>query len=151
MSADDPFRLRLAVQDRLIDYWWDVDANGARGALAFYTDDCVYDMCGHVMRGPAAVGDYYAFRDARGDRLVRHVLTNLSARVVDAGAVALRGVLTVYAADGLPVLPSAPPILIADNLARFVQCPDGVWRMREHTIAPLFRGGVPVLVPGAHA
>jgi ketosteroid isomerase-like protein len=149
MSADDDFRLRLQVQDRLVAYWWDVDANDARAAPGFYTDDCVYDMCGHVMQGPAAVRDYYGFRAARGERLVRHVLTNLLARVEAPDRASVQGVLIVYAADGVPVLPSAPPILVADNHASWVRCADGVWRMRGHRIVPLFRGGVPVLVPPA--
>ena len=149
MSREDEFRLRQEVQERLIDYWWDVDANDAREAEGFYTDDCVYQMCEHRMDGPAAVRDYYAYRTSRGARLVRHVLTNLRARVRSAGEVWVQGVLTVYAADGTPVLPSAPPILVADNDADFVRGADGVWRMKRHAITALFRGGVPVLVPPA--
>jgi len=149
MTADEDFRIRHAVQERLVDYWWDVDANDAREALDFYTGDCVYDMCGHRMEGPAAVRDYYAYRAARGERLVRHVLTNLRARVHSAAQASVQGVLTVYAADGVPVLPSAPPILVADNHASFVRDADGAWRMREHGIVALFRGGAPVLVPPA--
>jgi ketosteroid isomerase-like protein len=147
MNADEDRRIRHAVQERLVDYWWDVDANGAREALDFYTEDCVYLMCEHRMDGPAAVHDYYAFRASRGDRLVRHVLTNLRARVESADRAGVQGILTVYAADGAPVLPSAPPILVADDEATFVRGADGTWRMREHRIVALFRGGVPVLVP----
>jgi hypothetical protein len=147
VSADDDFRIRHAVMERLVDYWWDVDADGARGAMDFYTQDCIYQMCEHRMDGRAAVGDYYAFRTARGERLVRHVLTNLRARVEGPGQASVQGVLSVYAADGVPVLPAAPPILVADNHATFVREPDGAWRMRQHRIVALFRGGVPVLVP----
>lgn len=149
MTADEDFRLRHAAQERLIDYWWDVDANDAREAMDFYTADCVYDMCGHRMEGPAAVGDYYGYRASRGERLVRHVLTNLRAKVQAPGQVAVQGVLTVYAADGVPELPSSPPILVADNHATFVREADGAWRMRRHGIVALFRGGVAVLVPPA--
>ncbi|KQT09351.1 nuclear transport factor 2 family protein [Ramlibacter sp. Leaf400] len=151
MTADEDFRLRHAAQERLIDYWWDVDANDAREATDFYTADCVYDMCGHRMEGPAAVGHYYGYRASRGERLVRHVLTNLRAKVQAPGQVAVQGVLTVYAADGAPVLPSAPPILVADNHATFVREADGAWRMRRHDIVALFRGGVAVLVPPPNA
>jgi hypothetical protein len=149
MSAGrhDDFRTRHAVQERLIDYWWDVDCNGARDAAGFYTDDCVYQMCEHRMDGPAAVQHYYDYRTARGERLVRHVLTNLRAKVTAPGEATVSGILTVYAADGSPVLPSAPPILVADNHATFVRDAAGTWRMRQHQIVALFRGGVPVLVP----
>lgn len=147
MTYDEDLRTRLAVQDRLVDYWWDVDDNGAREATDFYTEDCVYLMCEHRMEGRAAVHDYYAYRAARGQRLVRHVLTNLRARVQSPQQASVQGILTVHAADGVPVLPSAPPILVADNHASFVRGADAAWRMREHRIVALFRGGVPVLVP----
>lgn len=139
--------IRQAVKDRLIDYWWDVDRNGARGAPDFYTDDCVYLMCDHRMEGRAAIERYYAYRAGRGDRLVRHVVSNLRVHVASADAASLTGVLCVYAADGVPVLPSAPPILVADTECAFVREPGDVWRLRSHAIIALFTGGVPVLVP----
>ena len=86
MSGQDDFFLRHTAQDRLIDYWWDVDANDARRAGDFYTADCIYQMLEHRMDGPAEVDAYYAYRRGRGERLVRHVLTNLQSRVVTARA-----------------------------------------------------------------
>jgi hypothetical protein len=149
LAADEALRIRLAVQDRLVDYWWDVDRDGARGALDYYTADCLYDMCGHRMQGHGPIRDYYGFRASRGERLVRHVLTNVRVRVHAPDRAVLDGILTVSAADGVPVLPSAPPILLADTRCEFVLGSDGAWRMREHHIIALFRGGVPVLVPPA--
>lgn len=146
-GADEAFRTLLAVQQRLVDYWWDVDCNGAREASSFYTQDCVYDMCGHRMDGPAAVSAYYDYRASRGERLVRHVLTNLRTTLGGAGEATVQGILTVYAADGVPVLPSAAPILVADNHATFRRDAAGRWHMQRHHIVALFRGGVPVLVP----
>ncbi len=146
-AESDPFRIRQEVQDRLIDYWWDVDSNDARGALDFYTDDCIYQMCEHRMQGHAAVRQYYDYRASRGPRLVRHVLTNLRTHLEAPGRASVIGILTVHAADGVPVLPTAPPILVADNQAVFVREADGAWRMAENRITALFRGGVPVLVP----
>lgn len=147
VTAEDAFRIRQAVADRLIDYWWDVDRNGARGALGFYASDCVYLMCGHRMEGHAAIQGYYDFRDARGPRLVRHVVSNLRVHVEAPDQASLIGILCVYAADGAPVLPSAPPIMVADTECLFVREPDGQWRFRLHQIMALFRGGVEVLVP----
>lgn len=143
----DGLLTRLEVIDRLVAYWRDVDKDDARNAASFYTPDCVYQMTEHRMDGPAAVQAYYDYRASRGDRLVRHVLTNLHAQVHSRDSASVEGVLTVYAADGKPVLPSAAPILVADNSADFVRGADGVWRMKVHRIDALFRGGVPVLVP----
>jgi hypothetical protein len=135
------------VKDRLVEYWWDVDKYGAGRAPDFYTDDCLYLMCGHRMEGPTSIRGYYAYRDARGHRLVRHVLTNLLAHVEDRDQASVQGILSVYAADGVPVLPSTPPIMIADTTCRFVRGADGQWRFRLHEIVPLFTGGVQVLMP----
>lgn len=135
-----------AAKARLIDYWWDVDANDARQARDFYVERCTYLMCDHRMEGPDAVAQYYAYRASRGARLVRHVLTNLRAHK-DSKKVRVQGVLTVYAADGVPVLPSMAPILVADNEATFMPCDDGVWRMSEHRIIALFQAPGQLLVP----
>ena len=125
-----------------------VDRSGARGALStFYTVDCVYLMCDHRMEGHAAIKSYYDYRDSRGPRLVRHVITNMRSHIGASNQVSLDGTLCVYAADGVPVLPSAPPIMVADIECQFVREADGKWRFRLHQIIPLFRGGIEVLVP----
>jgi len=146
-TSEDAFRIQLAVKDRFIDYWWDVDTNAARRALEFYTEDCLYLMCDHRMEGHSAIRSYYDFRDSRGARLVRHVVTNLRVHVQAPQEASLKAVLCVYAADGVPVLPSTPPIMIADIACRFVRNTDGQWRFRLHQIIPLFTGGIEVLVP----
>lgn len=147
LTTGQAFRIRKAVEDRLIEYWWDVDRDGAGRALEFYTEDCVYLMCDHRMEGHAAIRRYYDYREARGPRLVRHVVTNLCARALASDRATLDAVLCVYAADGVPVLPSTPPIMIADNSCEFVRGGDGAWRFRVHRITPLFQGGVEVLMP----
>lgn len=147
VTPEEEFRIQLAVKDRLIDYWWDVDRNAAKCAVEFYTEDCVYLMCDYRMEGHAAIRSYYEYRESRGDRLVRHVVTNLRVHVKAVDQASLDGVLCVYAADGVPVLPSAPPIMIADTECTFVKGSDGHWRFKLHQIIPLFRGGVEVLVP----
>ena len=149
VTLEDEFRIRQTVKDRLIDYWWDVDRNAAKCALEFYTEDCVYLMCDHRMEGHAPIKSYYDYRGARGPRLVRHIVTNLRAHVQAPDRAALDGTLCVYAADGVPVLPSAPPIMVADIECEFSRGTDGIWRFRLHQIIPLFTGGVQVLVPPA--
>lgn len=143
---DDEFRAKFEVQERLIDYWWDVDRNGAKNALDFYTEDCIYLMCDQRMEGHAPIQAYYRFRETRGPRLVRHVLTNVRVRLKTADCAMVDGVLSVYADDGVPVLPSAPPIMVADTECEFLRDVNGQWRMRTHRLTALFTGGVKVLV-----
>lgn len=136
-----------AVRDRLVAYWRDVDRHGARDALSYYTPDCVYEMLDHRMQGLADIKHYYAARNGRGPRLVRHVISNLYTEVRAADEVWLEATLCVYAADGEPVLPSTPPIMVADDECLFERGADGQWRMRLHRIRALFTGGAPVFVP----
>ena len=145
--SDQEVRAQLAIKDRLIDYWADVDRNGALCALEYYTQDCVYIMCDHRMEGHADIKRYYDYRASRGDRLVRHVASNLRVRVHAPDRASLEGILCVYARDGLPIQPSSPPILVADIACEFVRGQDEQWRFRMHQLIPLFAGGVEVLVP----
>ncbi len=148
-GADEVFRIQQAVRDRLIAYWRDVDRHDARQATTFYTPNCIYQMVDHRMDGPAAIQQYYDHRAARGPRLVRHVVSNLHVEVRAADCAWLEATLCVYAADGVPVLPSLPPIMVADAECEFVREGEGPWRMRLHRLIALFTGGVPVLVPPA--
>ena len=149
LQPDEVFRIEHAVQRRLLDYWHDVDRNRARTARSFYTADSIYEMVDLRMEGPDAVQRYYDYRESRGERLVRHVVSNLRVEVLARDRARLDGVLCVYAADGVPVLPSAPPIMVADTECEFVR-PDGrPWQFRLHRLIALFKGGVPVLVPPA--
>ena len=147
VTPDEAFRIRQDIKDRLIDYWWDVDRNNAKNALDFYTPDCVYQMVDHRMEGHAPIKAYYDYRDARGARLVRHVVSNLRAHVQGREQASLDGTMCVYAADGVPVLPSTPPIMVADIEGDFVREGDGPWRFKRFQIKALFTGGVKVLVP----
>ena len=147
LTPHESFRIRQEVKDRLIDYWWDVDRNGAKNALDFYTPDGLYLMCDHRMQGHAAIKAYYDYRDARGARLVRHVVSNLRAQVQSRDQALVDGTMCVYAADGVPVLPSTPPIMVADIEGDCVREAHGPWRFRRFQIVALFTGGIEVLVP----
>ncbi|MFC4275368.1 YybH family protein [Achromobacter aloeverae] len=139
---------RDALKDLVIEYWRDVDANDAARALDFYTEDCLYLMCGHRMRGHADIAAYYEHRRRRGKpRLVRHLVSNLRAHADHPDRGWVEGSMTVYADDGAPVLPAAPPILVADIAAQCLRGADGRWRFQTFTIAPLFMGGVELVVP----
>jgi hypothetical protein len=142
--------LQNALTDLVIDYWRDVDANDAARALEYYTEDCVYLMCGHRMEGRAAIGAYYEYRRQRGKpRLVRHLVANMRASPAGPDRGVVEGSMVVYADDGKPVLPSAPPILVADISADCVRGVDDRWRFQLFKIEPLFQGGVDMLVPPA--
>lgn len=138
---------RAIVSETLINYWHDVDRNDGINAPDYYTEDAKYLMCGRLMIGPEDVRRYYEYRKKRGDRLVRHVISNLRVIIVDENRARLTAVLCLYASDGLPVLPSGPPNMVADTDCEFERGDDGHWRFLSHKIVPLFSGGVEVLMP----
>jgi hypothetical protein len=146
-SIDRVRCIQQDVKDRLIAYWRDVDRHDASGALDYYTSDCTYQMIEHRMEGREAVQRYYEYRASRGKRLVRHVISNQYVEVRSEKSVFQECTLCVYAADGEPVLTSAPPIMVADAECHFIREDDGIWRMKEHRLIALFTGGVKVLVP----
>jgi SnoaL-like domain len=127
----------------VVDYWFDVDFNWGRGAAAFYVDDGLFAIGGSRMQGRDAIRDFYAWREGRGERTARHVVTNFRLDACSDNDATLRCILLLYAADGAPVLPSLPPILIADAVAQCVRGDDGTFRFRAHVLSPVFMGGAP--------
>jgi hypothetical protein len=127
----------------IVDYWYDVDFNWGRGASALYVDDGLFAIGESRMQGRDAIREFYAWREGRGERTARHVVTNFRLDACSDDTATLRCILLLYAADGAPVLPSLPAILIADEVADCVRGPDGKFRFRSHVLAPVFMGGTP--------
>ncbi len=82
---------------------------------------------------------------ARG--VSRHVVTNFRADFADARHATTYHVMMLFAADGQPILPAAPPIFLGDGIDRCVKCEDGVWRYAERNFTALFMGGVAPTIP----
>lgn len=131
----------------LADYWHDVDHHWGRHAHLLYRDDGVFAIGDDLMNGPDAIRAFYSWRESRGARAARHVVSNI--RVVPQGGdtAQLDAIMCLYAADGVPVLESKPPILIADVSAQCVRGDDGLWRFASHLLKPVFAGGVPITTP----
>lgn len=133
-----------------VDHWWEVDGNWGGNADAFYEADGVFDMgldsSPHV--GRDAIRRFYAWRKSRGARTARHIVTNFQVGVKSPSSATLRCIMSLYAADGEPILPSQPPIMIADVISDYVRSDDGAWRVRSRTLKPVFMGGVaPTIMP----
>jgi SnoaL-like domain len=151
LSVELRERIRTQILDLEIDYWHDVDFHWGRNAHAMYAADGVFIISEQKMVGPEGVKAFYSWREGRGDRVARHVVTNLRVTVHSADQADLVGIMCLFAADGKPVLPSTPPILIADVISEFVLGADGVWRFKRHELVPLFAGGAAITLPPASA
>ena len=134
----------------MIDYWYEVDLNGGAGVAQRYVEDGIFHAGpGKPLVGRAAIEQFYTWRQDRGARISRHVITNFRAEFADETHATTYCVMMLHAADGKPVLPSAPPIILADLIDRCVKCDDGEWRYIERTFVPLFMGGAAPTVPPA--
>ncbi len=130
-----------------IDYWHEVDFNWGREAHTYYLDNGIFVIGEHRMEGREAVLRFYRWRKDRGERTARHVVTNFRLVGLTETSAALRCLLLLYAADGKPVLPSLPAILIADVTSEFALDADGRFRYRSHVLAPVFMGAERPTVP----
>ncbi len=132
----------------MIDYWYEVDLKGGAGVSQMYVEDGIFHAGpGKALVGRAAIEQFYSWRQDRGARTSRHVITNFRAEFTDANHATTYCVMSLYAADGKPILPSAPPIMMTDLIDRCVLCDDGVWRYIERNFVPLFMGGAAPTVP----
>jgi len=130
-----------------IDYWYEVDHNWGRAAHERYVSDGIFAIGDKTIQGAEAVAGFYRWREARGERTARHVVTNFRLSSCSGAEAAFDCVLLLFAADGKPPLPSAPAIMIADIRGQCVCGPDGRWRFRSHRLIPIFTGDTPATIP----
>ena len=135
------------LTDLEIDYWYEVDHNYGRRAGELYVSDGVFAIGSKVMKGREAVAEFYRWRENRGDRTARHVVTNFRMLSRAGDKASFCCVMCLYAADGRPVLPSLPVIMIADIVSDCIRSADGVWRYDSHRLIPIFEGGVLATIP----
>jgi hypothetical protein len=135
------------LYQNMIDYWYEVDIKGGAGVSGMYVEDGIFNGGGKPLVGRAAIEQFYGWRQDRGARTSRHIITNFRAEFPDESHATTQCVMMLHAADGVPVHPTAPPIAICDLIDRCVKCDDGKWRIVERTFVLLFTGGVAPTVP----
>ncbi len=133
----------------MIDYWYEVDVKGGAGVSGMYVEDGVFYAGPKPLIGRAAIERFYSWRQDRGVRTSRHVVTNFRAEFSDETHAKTHCIMMLYAADGEPVLPSAPPIFIGDIVDECIKCEDSQWRYIQRNFVPLFMGGAAPTVPPA--
>ena len=133
----------------MIDYWYEVDLNGGAGVAMMFVEDGIFHAGpGKPLVGRTAIERFYGWRQDRGARTSRHVVTNFRAEFTDDSHATTYCVMMLLAADGKPILPSAPPIMTTDSIDRCVKGDDGVWRYVERNFIPIFMGGAaPTVAP----
>ena len=68
----------------MIDYWYEVDMKGGAGVSEMYAEDGIFHGGpGKPLVGRAAIEQFYTWRQDRGARTSRHVITNFRAEFAD--------------------------------------------------------------------
>lgn len=143
MAAVPDRREQLAIRQELeallIEYWYDVDMNWGREAHLYYTEDGRYVTSQKTRVGREAIRQFYTDRHDRGARISLHLVQNFRCVVESAERASCNWVLSLYANDGEPILPSKPPIMIADVRDVVLREADGQWRCQSRVIKALFK------------
>src|SRR5687767_7130533 len=87
--------------------WYDVNLNSGLTLHEMYVEDGVFAVGPTRHEGRETIRRFYEARAKRGIRTARHVLTNFQVLPGDrAGHVRAVGVVSLYAGDAAPPLPS---------------------------------------------
>jgi hypothetical protein len=130
-----------------VNYWYEVDHNWGRRAHTYYVPDGKFMIGDKTMVGVEAIANFYKWREGRGERAARHVVTNFRRSDGEELCTRLECILILYAADGRPPLPSESPVMIADITSECERRPNGRWLFRTHVLAPIFTGATPATLP----
>jgi hypothetical protein len=139
MADQDDLALSAALNRLLADYWADVDEMGGREAHLFYVTDGAYVVGNNRFDGRDAIAGFYE-RRRYASTGTRHVVSNLRVFRDDAGRARVKGLMTLYRAEGKsPFQGAHPPAMIADiDIA--CRLDGDRWRFESHVLRPFIVG-----------
>lgn len=149
MNRQQQLLAALELEADLADYWHDVDTAWGTKAGSYYTHDAVFEAGRLKLEGREAIQRFYSWREDRGDRTAVHAVTNFRATFDDQGAAATANwYMLLYAADGVPVLPTHSPVRISRMTDHYVrEAASGRWLCKYRRFDTLFEGGALLNVP----
>lgn len=149
MNRQQQLLAALELEADLADYWHDVDTAWGAKAGSYYTDDAVFEAGRLKLQGREAIQRFYSWREDRGARTAVHAVTNFRATFDDQGDTATANwYMLLYAADGVPVLPTHSPVRISRMTDHYVrEAASGRWLCKYRRFDTLFEGGALLNVP----
>jgi hypothetical protein len=142
MDTLERLQILREIEDLAIDFWDEVDRNWGKNAHEYFTEDGSYTTSIKTRTGREAIRAFYDSRENRGERVARHLINNHKITIHDSDHVSAVQILSLFAADGVPVLPSRPAIMMADTHDEIVRV-NGRWLYKSRTIKALFRDETP--------
>ena len=130
------------IEDLAIDFWDEVDRNWGKNAHEYFTEDGSYTTSIKTRTGRETIRAFYDSRENRGERVARHLINNHKITIHDHDHASAVQILSLFAADGVPVLPSRPAIMMADIHDEILRV-NGRWLYQSRTIKSLFRDETP--------
>lgn len=126
-----------AVRDLVLSSWWNVDHEAAVGGELFFTPAGVCQMPALTMTGRDEIAAGYARRQAAGDRLSRHLVSNLLVQRQDEERAEARYVLTLYAGRGCQPAVLAEPQAVVDVTDECIRV-EGRWLIKHRLLTSVF-------------
>jgi hypothetical protein len=138
---------RESATDLLVDYWYDVDHNGGKGAHLFYLTDGEFLIDAAVIRGQDAIEAMYAARRNRGPRLSRHLAANIRVSNLSEDRAEVQSVLCLFAEDGEAPGQNLVPATVADLVDEVVVKEGRILIARRRLTTVFLASGTELAVP----
>jgi hypothetical protein len=146
MSNAELLELNATLSLQLAEYWHEIDFNGGKDASSYYVPEAEFHGQFASYFGVEKIQQFYDWRREQGPRLSVHSFTNFRARFTGPDSAEATNFLLLYAANGVKVLPTHPPITISLATDRYVRR-DGKWLCVYRRFEHLFEGGAAITNP----
>jgi hypothetical protein len=146
MSNAELIELNATLSLQLAEYWHEIDFNGGKDAASYYVPEAEFHGQFASYFGVEKIQQFYDWRREQGPRLSVHGFTNFRAWFTGPDSAEATNFLFLYAANGVKVLPTHPPITISLVTDRYLRR-EGRWLCTYRRFEHLFEGGAPITNP----
>ncbi|HTM95236.1 MAG TPA: hypothetical protein VL100_05415 [Croceibacterium sp.] len=146
MSTAELLELNATLSLQLAEYWHEIDFNGGKDASSYCIPEAEFHGQFASYFGVEKIQQFYDWRREQGPRLSVHSFTNFRAGFTGPDSAEATNFLFLYAANGVKILPTHPPITISLATDRYVRR-DGRWLCTYRRFEHLFEGGAAITNP----
>ena len=138
--------LNATLSLQLAEYWHEIDFNDGRDASNYYVPEAEFHGQFASYLGVEKIQQFYDWRRDQGPRLSVHSFTNFRSWFTGADSAEATNFLFLYAANGVKVLPTHPPVTISLATDRYV-LREGRWLCTYRRFEHLFESDTPITNP----